>query len=638
VKIKLPKILQASHEDDHADLFFATAGVEIEAAASNQKTPRVAIEAYTGGIMAVAGFGNVVIDLAGLKLPRQVPLLADHDGRLQGIAGHGRARIEAGKLHVEGTLTSKTEAGQTIIDLAREQFEFQSSVGVRPGKRRFIRRGESVSINGRNITASDGGFLLIEQGELREVSILAMGADAETQVSIAARRQHHGATNMSIFSRNKPTDTDDRAELRQRIEAAEKFTTPDGGWKDRAGEVAEIRAAFIAGELEADDFNKQLGDIKAAVELDHLRASRPSGGVIQSHQRQSGIDDKHVSEAGLMLMCGYESAAEKIDGGRAIQAARDLRLTNLRAWDDFNSHITGTPDVGVKASGFSTASIGVLMSTTPKMLLAEFEQNPASCDSLADWRPLPDFKEQSLYRLIIKGGLDEVAGDGEIKHGTLSEFDTRVQLGTFARMFTLTRKALVNDDVSALASIPRVLVMEAARLRGEKFAALLTANAGSFFGSGNSNNITDTLSTSGLNEALVKLRTQTDADDRALGLSPTALLVHPSNEATARAIVSSMELARDTSTDSQAPTGNPYRALNLRVEVEPRLDTTTEWYLFARPTDAGVVIGTLNGQRTPIVEQPDAAPNVLGQIVRGYYDFAITLAEPRAIVRSTGAG
>jgi len=278
------------------------------------------------------------------------------------------------------------------------------------------------------------------------------------------------------------------------------------------------------------------------------------------------------------------------------------------------------------------------MSSIPKMLLNEFEQSPASCDSLADWRPVGDFKEQSLYRLLVlAGGLEEVAGDGEIKHGQLAEFDARIKLGTFARMFQITRQALINDDVGALASIPRILTLEASRLRGEKFAALLAANPGSFFDAGNANAITDELDADGLDAALVKLRTQTDADERALGLTPTALLVHPQQETTARALLNSTELSREATGD-RLPTGNAFRSLNLRLEVEPRLSTATEWYLFSRNTDAAVVIGTLNGQRVPTVEMPDAPANVLGEVIRGYYDFAIVLAEPRAAVKSTGLG
>jgi len=272
-------------------------------------------------------------------------------------------------------------------------------------------------------------------------------------------------------------------------------------------------------------------------------------------------------------------------------------------------------------------------------MLQEFEQTPASCAALASWQSLPDFKEQSLHRLVVRGGLQEVGQDGEIKHGSLEEFDARIKLGTFARMFQITRRAIVNDDISSLASLPRILVGEAARLRGEKFAALLADNPGSFFDASNNNyfdGASSVLSIDSVITAITKLRTMTDEDGRALNMTPTALLVHPNHEMAARQIVSSVELSRDSTIDSM-PVGNAIATLNLGVEVEPRLTTTTEWYLFSRPSDAGVVVGTLNGQRTPIVEQPDSPADVLGETVRGYYDFAIGLAEPRAVVKSKGA-
>jgi hypothetical protein len=168
------------------ELLLASSEVEIQAAAG--KTPSVSIVAYTGGLMTVPGWGPVAIDLTGLDAgAEQISLLADHDATLKGIVGHGRARVIDGKLLVHGTLTGATEAARQVAELARGGFKFQASVGVVPSDYERVRPNDTVQVNGRAITAGRSGFTLVKAGVLREVSIVAIGADANTSVAIAAQ-------------------------------------------------------------------------------------------------------------------------------------------------------------------------------------------------------------------------------------------------------------------------------------------------------------------------------------------------------------------------------------------------------------------------------------------------------------------
>ena len=61
------------------ELLLSGADVQIQAAG---KTPAVTIVAYTGGMMAVPGWGPVAIELAGIDAALQVSILADHDATL----------------------------------------------------------------------------------------------------------------------------------------------------------------------------------------------------------------------------------------------------------------------------------------------------------------------------------------------------------------------------------------------------------------------------------------------------------------------------------------------------------------------------------------------------------------------------
>jgi hypothetical protein len=52
---------------------------------------------------------------------------------------------------------------------------------------------------------------------------------------------------------------------------------------------------------------------------------------------------------------------------------------------------------------------------------------------------------------------------------------------------------------------------------------------------------------------------------------------------------------------------------------------------------ATIATAFLNGRQAPVIETTDADFNTLGVQMRGYHDFGVSLQEPRAGVRSTGA-
>jgi hypothetical protein len=168
------------------ELLLSAAEVEIQAAG---KSPAVTIVAYTGGLMSVPGWGPIAIDLAGIDASaEQVGILADHDSRLSGIVGHGKAVVANGKLLVQGTITPTTDAARQVVELAMSGFRFQASVGIAPIEYERVRAGETIEVNGRAVKAPASGFMLVRAGVLKEVSIVAIGADAGTSVSIAATR------------------------------------------------------------------------------------------------------------------------------------------------------------------------------------------------------------------------------------------------------------------------------------------------------------------------------------------------------------------------------------------------------------------------------------------------------------------
>lgn len=72
----------------------------LHAAVDMRKLPAVSILAYFGGIMRVPGWGDIVIDLAGLDTSDGVAILSDHDSSRRGVVGHGRAEVTGKRKHI----------------------------------------------------------------------------------------------------------------------------------------------------------------------------------------------------------------------------------------------------------------------------------------------------------------------------------------------------------------------------------------------------------------------------------------------------------------------------------------------------------------------------------------------------------
>jgi HK97 family phage prohead protease len=142
--------------------------------------------AYSGDVVPGYSYlGDIAIDLGTLKNPLgQVPVLVDHDARVDAIAGKGALSLEVDAtglqtLKITGTLTQATPAGQRMAALLREGFPIQMSVGLQASLRETT---APESINGRTLAVRH----VFENATVREVSFVPTGADADTHASAFA--------------------------------------------------------------------------------------------------------------------------------------------------------------------------------------------------------------------------------------------------------------------------------------------------------------------------------------------------------------------------------------------------------------------------------------------------------------------
>jgi phage head maturation protease len=607
------------------ELLLSAAEVEIQATSS--KPPSVTIVAYTGGLMTVPGWGPVVLDLAGIDASaEQVGILADHDATLSGIVGHGKAGVIEGKLLVQGTITPSTDAARQVVELARAGFRFQASVGVTPNDYERVRPGEQVQVNGRAIKAPASGFTLVRASVLKEVSIVAIGADANTSVAIAANAKEKSMSSENTTLTAEQVRASALAET-NRINAIRKAC---------GGRFGDIEAQAIAEGWDA-----------SRAELEVLRASRPSVSVIHGRHEPA---TRTVLEAAILAHMGCELLAEKHLGPQAAQQARDLRATSLvdlcRAALQIEGKDAPHGREAMIRAALSTYSLpAALGNAANKVLMEAYTESPATWRAFASVRSANDFKEHTGIRPTDTGDLTQLPPGGEIKHGGIAEATYKYAIDTFAKMLSIDRRDIINDDLSLFDDTARAFGRSAMRSLSDLVYKVLLANAGPFFSAGNGNfdaGAATALSSASLATGIARMLAQRDAEGRDLDIRPRTLLVPPELQQTAKELLLSDFIQR---ANNDVPTGNALKNV-VALEVEPRLSnsarftgtSTKAWYLFAGPMDSAIIVAFLQGNQTPTVEffGFDADPNVLAASWRVYFDYGAALADHRAAYKAKG--
>ena len=176
----------------------------LQAAADANSIPTFDLVAYTGRAIRQSWSRNpLVVDLAGMDTSKSaIPILWGHDATLDSVLGQSTQVTSDGQqLIVSGALIGEGDAAQKVIALARKGMRFQASIGADTGRIENVAPGDSVTVNGREFT---GPISIVRGSSLREVSIVLMGADAQTSAAIAAEASE--GADMSDSLNRKPVE------------------------------------------------------------------------------------------------------------------------------------------------------------------------------------------------------------------------------------------------------------------------------------------------------------------------------------------------------------------------------------------------------------------------------------------------
>jgi signal peptide peptidase SppA len=300
-----------------------------------------------------------------------------------------------------------------------------------------------------------------------------------------------------------------------------------------------------------------------------------------------------------------------------------------------------------RGAATSTVSLpGILGNVANKEIRTGYMEDDQTWREVAAVKSVSNFQAATSYRLLDSMEYEELGPDGKIKHGSVSEESYTRQAKTYAKMFSLTRRDIINDDLGAFQDLRTRIGRGSAKKFNNVFWTEFLSDASTFWTAARTNYISGATTNLGLDGVglglgvkAFRVMTSPSADGaKRVGGQPDRLLVPPELESIARTLY-----IANNGTAVKASDVNIYANLYRPVVVPWLSDSnftgysTLAWYLMRNPADmAAVVVSFLNGNETPTVESADADFDTLGVQFRGYHDFGCDQAEYLAGVKSKG--
>jgi len=300
----------------------------------------------------------------------------------------------------------------------------------------------------------------------------------------------------------------------------------------------------------------------------------------------------------------------------------------------------------VLRSNFSHSSsdfANLLAASADKALSTGYMEAPETYSTWTRNVSMSNFRQHTFTNLSLFGDLQQVREGEEYTAGTYSDRGNPVTLATYGKLFTITRQAIVNDDLNAFTAIPSRMGRAAARQVGDLVYAVITGDVklseqsgATLFNTTEGNLAASATVIDSASMALARkyLRTVTDPSGATLNITPAYLVVPAAIETAAQVFLRTAMVPGSANNDVNV------FANSMQLVVEPRLDAddVNAWYVMGAPgreVDT-VVVGWLDGRQEPFLEQ-DEGFSVDGMQYKVRIDCTAAALDWRGMYQNAGA-
>lgn len=532
-------------------------------------------------------------DLAGIT---GAPVLDAHNqGSTRAVLGIiQKAWKASGEIRALLKLSSRDDVAGIVRDIA-DGILRNLSIGYR-----VTRWADSTDSKGNRIRTAVAW-------SIHEASFVPVGADpgAQTRSNPMKKQKKPGAAPDQVEDENnESTVTETRAEIRDIIKRA-------GGTAEQADELIDADATVEQARAAAYDL------------MTARTQAAPRVRIVASNDDPAATLERRT-----------EALAVRVGGGKPSDAARQFVPFSLVDHARDMLEAAGVRTRGMNAEQILTRAMHtvsdfpeLLTGTGARLLKPAYDAASSPLVALTRKVTASDFRTQAMLQLGELPKLGKVSESGEIKSVTRGEAKESWALETYGSIFSLSRKALINDDLSAFSDFASAAGQAAANTVADLIVTALTqsSGAGPTMGDnvrlfhadhGNIDSTGQEIGVDSVSAARVAMMTQTGVDGSTIiNVRPDTLIVAPSNLTNAEAFVASIQ----PTTTSDV---NPFSS-KLTVVCEPRLEAVAPWnWYLADSRFAALVLGGLAGNEGPQIASRDGF-EVLGREFRVTLDVGV---------------
>lgn len=530
------------------------------------------------------------------------------------------------------------EQSETIFQKVQSGTLQGVSVGYAINRYEVLEDEDTKSTNGR----FNGPAYVVTDWEPLEISIVSVPADPTVGVGRSAEEIH---TSIDTQEDNTRMDQEKNLEV-QEVKSAPVETGLTQADLQKAMEqerkrTSEITAMFrdfdVEGADEAIVLGKSVEEAREMV-MDQLRA-RNKGvsvtmGEAESDKFRAAAQDAVLMAVGIPV-ADAAPGAQELRGYSMVEMARESLRRESGSTVNFGDNMELA-----RAAINSTSTFPAIMSNLAnKSVMVGFNEAETTYQIWAGKGSNRDFKEAARVALSEAGTLELVPEGGQFKQDSFGEASARTKVATYGKLFSLTRQAIINDDLGLFSKIATKYGSAAKRLVNKMVYAQLTGNVkmqdnvalfdtkhGNVAGTG------EALSVKAIAKAITAMRRQKGITGEAtLNITPKYLVVPPELEMTAYQIVNSTAAVDGVNSG----VANPYKGRFI-VVADAELTAPDAWYLVADATQHDTIEVTyLNGVETPRLETRQGF-DVDGIEYKVAFDCGVSALDFRGLYKNAG--
>lgn len=530
------------------------------------------------------------------------------------------------------------EQSETIFQKVQSGTLQGVSVGYAIYRYEVLEDEDTKSTNGR----FNGPAYVVTDWEPLEISIVSVPADPTVGVGRSAEEIH---TSIDTQEDNTRMDQEKNLEVQEvkfaPVEAGLTQADLQKAMEQERKRTSEITAMFrdfdVEGADEAIVLGKSVEEAREMV-MDQLRA-RNKGvsvtmGEAESDKFRAAAQDAVLMAAGIPV-ADAAPGAQELRGYSMVEMARE----SLRRESGSTVNYGDNMELARAAINSTSTFPAIMSNLANKSVMVGFNEAETTYQVWAGKGSNRDFKEAARVALSEAGTLELVPEGGQFKQDSFGEASARTKVATYGKLFSLTRQAIINDDLGLFSKIATKYGSAAKRLVNKMVYAQLTGNVkmqdnvalfdtkhGNVAGTG------EALSVKAIAKAITAMRRQKGITGEAtLNITPKYLVVPPELEMTAYQIVNSTAAVDGVNSG----VANPYKGRFIVVS-DAELTDPDAWYLVADATQHDTIEVTyLNGVETPRLETRQGF-DVDGIEYKVAFDCGVSALDFRGVFKNAG--